>query len=115
MIALVVYFFLLLFVVYLSMEREKFNLLCCDRSDQFPGYVEIKDAEFRGINMLGVNSTDGFIPKRSVCACREKCTENQQCKGYSYYWPGQRCYIFKSGDFVLGRPGFTSGKKLSYQ
>ena len=96
------------------MNKENFNLLCCNRSNIFPGYSEMDNAEFRGINLLGVNSTDGFIPKKSVCECRQKCTENPQCKGYSYYWPGQRCYMFMSGNFVPKRPGFISGKKLEY-
>ena len=74
-------------------------------------FVEADGAEFRGINLLGVNSVDTAIPCRDRDACRDICGRNRDCAGYSYYKPGQRCYIFQSGGFVNGRPGYFSGKK----
>lgn len=75
-------------------------------------FVEVADAEFRGINLLGDNSTDGHFACENPLICREVCDRNPECKGYSFYQPGQRCYMFMSGDFVLQRPGFFSGKRL---
>jgi hypothetical protein len=68
-----------------------------------------KDTEFKGMNLLGLNSVDTFIPASSVEECKNYCLGNDSCKGFSYYWPGQRCLIFSSGGFVPNRPGFISG------
>ncbi|KKL73652.1 hypothetical protein LCGC14_2072760 [marine sediment metagenome] len=78
-----------------------------------PNYIEADDTEFRGINLLGLNSDDAHFAAENVNVCREICQRNPECKGYSYYQPGQRCYMFSSGDFVRERPGFKSGKKLT--
>lgn len=75
-------------------------------------FVESADTEFRGINLLGDNSNDGYIACSNSIECRDICERNQDCKGYSFYQPGQKCLIFMSGDFVPQRPGFVSGKKL---
>ena len=67
--------------------------------------------EFRGINMMGVNSNDTFVPAQSVQECADICERNREngCKGFSYYWPGNRCYVYESGGMVPDRVGFTSG------
>ena len=78
-----------------------------------PNFIESAETEFRGINLLGDNSTDGHFACESSIGCRVVCDRNPECKGYSFYQPGQRCYMFMSGDFVPQRPGFFSGKKLA--
>ena len=100
---IILYLVLLLAIVYLLKGFEFFTP---------QPFIEMADAEFRGINLLGVNSTDGNIPFETVVACRDMCERNSECKGYSFYHPGQRCFMFMSGDFVPQRPGFYSGKKV---
>ena len=107
---IVVYLTLVLWIMYLlkvpPFRKELFT-------GNAPNFIEEDNAEFRGINLLGVNTEDGHFACENTTVCREICQRNPECKGYSYYQPGQRCYMFTTGDFVPGRPGFFSGKKLS--
>lgn len=75
-------------------------------------FIEMNDTQFKGINLLGVNSNDTDIPCDNREECRFICASKEMCKGYSYYAPGQRCYIYGTGDFVQGMPGFQAGKKF---
>lgn len=75
-------------------------------------FVEFNDTQFKGINLLGLNSNDTDIPCRGRDECRFICASKEECVGYSYYAPGQRCYIYGSGDFVKGMPGYQAGKKF---
>jgi hypothetical protein len=77
-----------------------------------PNFVTAASTEFRGINLLGDNSNDGHFAASNAQVCQQVCNRNPECAGYSFYQPGQRCYMFMSGDFVPKRPGFTSGKKV---
>ncbi len=102
-----VYVVLLSFVLYLVYcNRELFT-------SNSANFIEEENSEFRGINLLGLNSDDGHFASQNADVCRELCQRNPECKGYSFYKPGQRCYMFTTGDFVGGRPGFYSGKKIS--
>ena len=105
----VVYAVVILLVLYLlnvfPFRRELFT--------KTAEFQEQDNTEFRGINLLGVNSDDGHFAAQDSRVCRDICDRNPECKGYSFYKPGQRCYMFMSGDFVAGRPGFYSGKKIS--
>ena len=109
MIIYIVYIILVLYVLYLlNLNNELFTA-------NTPNFIQMDNAEFRGINMLGDNSDDGHFATDSQISCQEICQRNPECYGYSYYTPGQRCYMFTTGDFVSGRPGFKSGKKLNTQ
>lgn len=90
---------IILIVLYLCIKREGLTLIRKDNS------------EFRGINMLGVNSEDGFFPAGCEEECIHKCLINKDCKGYSYYVPGQRCYLFSTGNFIDNDQGFKAGMK----
>lgn len=98
----VLFISLFLIIVYVLIGNESFTIK----------FSEVANAEFRGINLLGDNSTDGHFACQDIATCRKVCGRNNDCKGYSFYAPGQRCYMFMSGDFVPQRPGFYSGKKV---
>jgi hypothetical protein len=103
----IIYVVLLLGIFYLlNIGRELFTT-------NTPNFIQMDNAEFHGINMLGDNSDDGHFATDSPIECQEICQRNPECYGYSYYAPGQRCYMFTSGDFVAGRSGFQSGKKIT--
>jgi hypothetical protein len=70
------------------------------------------NTEFRGMNMMGVNSVDTHIASATEADCAIKCSRNDGCAGYSYYKPGNRCYLYNTGGLVFGRKGFRSGLKL---
>jgi hypothetical protein len=74
-------------------------------------FILAPNAEFRGLNMFGLNSVDSHFPATSEAECQKFCADAEHCKGYSFYWPGQRCYVFASGGFVPDRPGYLSGMK----
>lgn len=93
-----VYFALLLFIAYLVFKKNEDLTI-----------IERDHTAFGGINMLGVNSNDVVIPATCAKECKIHCLNNKECKGYSFYHPGQRCYIYYSGDFINDRPGYTSG------
>ena len=101
----VVYLIVLIAVLYLMSGKELFSQTV---------FITRPNAEFRGINLLGLNSVDGHFACSNSEKCREVCGRNDTCKGYSFYHPGQRCYLFGSGNFVEDRPGFFSGKKIEY-
>jgi hypothetical protein len=75
-------------------------------------YDTYDNTEFRGMNMMGVNSVDTHIATATEADCAIKCARNEVCAGYSYYKPGNRCYLYSSGGLVFGRRGFRSGLKL---
>ena len=85
-------------LLFLSVKKENF--------------IRRDNTEFRGINMLGINSEDGFIPANSEEQCMHKCSINEACRGYSYYVPGQRCYLFTTGGFIDNNQGFKAGLKI---
>ena len=97
------YLLIAVFIVYLVSNLELFTV---------PIFIKHSDAEFRGINLLGLNANDGHFAAADEALCQTVCARNAACKGYSYYQPGQRCYLFSTGDFVPERPGFFSGKKI---
>jgi len=99
----IIYLALIVVILYLLKYKELFTL---------KKFLELDNTEFRGINLLGDNSTDGHFACKTQAVCREVCNRNPECKGYSFYQPGQRCYMFMSGDFVPERFGFFSGKKV---
>ena len=70
------------------------------------------DTEFRGMNMMGVNSLDTHVAASCENVCQDFCARNEGCVGYSYYEPGNRCYIYSSGGVVYGRKGYKSGMKI---
>lgn len=107
---ILVYIVLVLWVMYL-LRIPPFGKELFEHNS--PNFINMNNSEFRGINMLGDNSDDGYFATRSAATCQELCQRNPECKGYSYYSPGQRCYMFASGDFVRDRPGFQSGKKIN--
>lgn len=74
-------------------------------------FIDADNTEFRGINMLGVNSLDTHVSLPNAGECQNLCARNEGCKGYSFYEPAKRCYLFETGDFVFNRPGYISGKK----
>ena len=100
---LVVYLVVMIIVIYLLNGKELFTT---------PVFTRQVNSEFRGINLLGVNSNDGHFACQKELSCAAVCDRNTECKGYSFYKTGQRCYLFGSGGFVPGRPGFFSGKKI---
>lgn len=75
-------------------------------------FIKRYNAEFKGINILGNNSTDTAIPTKTPAECQEICARNEECFGWSYYVPGQRCTLFFSGNFVPNNCGYISGKKV---
>ena len=93
----------LFIIVILCVQSIKESFTCA--------FSRKSNTEFKGINMLGLNSDDGYIPCRNPLDCEAICARNEDCKGYSFYHPGQRCYIFGSGGFVENRPGFYAGIK----
>lgn len=86
---------------------------CVIRSSKetFVAYQRYDDTEFRGMNMMGVNSNDTHVAAASEKDCQGFCADNN-CRGYSYYEPGNRCYIYSSGGFVFGRKGYKSGLRV---
>jgi hypothetical protein len=93
-------FIILLIIIFFLNKKEKF-------------FVQFQDVEFRGINMLGLNSDSTSVPAKNVNECKDLCERNKSCTGYTYYYPGQQCYIFNSkGGFVPERPGYISGMKI---
>ena len=78
-------------------------------------FVLFDNAEFRGINMLGVNTSDGVIPVNDISECQKKCGDYVECKGFSY-WPTTletgNCYLFSSGNVIENCQGFKAGKKV---
>lgn len=105
MISIIIYCVVLALVLY-------FVLTSSENFENSPNFIEQENAEFRGINLLGDNSNDTYIATQTARECRDICQRNPECKGYSYYSPGQRCYMFMSGDFVANRPNFYAGKKI---
>lgn len=106
MIAIIIYCLLLAVVLMLILTNT-------EGFANGPNFIEQENTEFRGINLLGVNSDDTHFATQTSGECRDVCQRNPECKGFSFYQPGQRCYMFMSGDFVPNRPGFYSGKKLA--
>jgi len=101
---LIVVFIVLIFVlIILNKQFERFGI-----GNRF---LKIDNAEYRGINLLGVNSLDTHIATISDSQCQGLCDKYTECDGYSYYKPGNRCYLFSKGGFVYNRPGFISGMK----
>lgn len=85
------------------------------RAEPFTNTVTFErrnDAQFQGINLLGINSNDSAIGVNSVDKCEEICRNNPGCLGYTYYAPGQSCFLMTTGGFVDNRPGYQSGVKL---
>lgn len=76
------------------------------------GFTNYEEAEFRGMNLMGVNSLDTHIATSCEKDCENICSRNEDCVGYSYYSPGNRCYLYGSGGFVFGRKGYKSGMKI---
>jgi len=72
-------------------------------------FTVYKDSEFKGINMLGVNTNDVAFPAQSAQECEKICERNTGCNGYGFYEPAQKCYLYLSGGIVPNRPGFTAG------
>lgn len=104
--ATIILTFILLFIVFTvgsSLIKEKFSV---------QRYETYKDAEFRGINLMGVNSNDTFVGASCESECQNICARNDDCVGYAWYRPGNRCYLYGSGGFVFGRTGFNSGIKI---
>jgi len=99
----VLYSVILLILLFLIVKREYFTL------DKF---IIQSDSQFHGINLLGITNNDGFFPAANVKTCANYCAKRNDCKGFAFYQPGQRCYVFGSGNFVDSRPGFISGKKF---
>ena len=107
MIAYIFLYLILIIIIsyllgFLQFSSEKFNT----------HFIEYVNTEFRGMNLLGENN-DAHFAGESPSTCKMVCERNPECKAYSFYQPGQRCYIFGSGNIVPGRPGFVSGKRLS--
>lgn len=101
-IALFIILFIIIVFITQSPMTESFN-------NQF---VQQINTQFKGINLLGSTSNDTFYATSSPYDCRDVCARNKDCTGFSFYTPGNRCYLFSSGNFVDGQPGFISGKKL---
>jgi hypothetical protein len=98
----------LLFLMLLSV----FIIKCSSRENlEIVAYQRYDDTEFRGMNMMGVNSNDTHVAAASEKDCQGFCADNN-CRGYSYYEPGNRCYIYSSGGFVFGRKGYKSGLRV---
>ena len=85
-------------------NRESFN-----SKSQF---MIVEDAEYRGINLLGVNSLDTHLGTVNEVDCKNICEGYTECDGYSFYKPGNRCYLFSRGGFVYNRKGYSSGMKI---
>ena len=100
---IILYIVLILLIIGLLKGKEFFGPI---------KYTRAANTEFRGINLLGENSEDGHFACENEAICQLVCDRNPECKGYSFYKPGQRCYMFMSGNFVPERPGFFSGKKI---
>lgn len=99
----------LLIIIYKN--KERFRVLFSGNG-RVQAFQSFPDTEFRGMNMLGVNSLDTHIAADSEKECQNICNDYDQCVGYSFYQPGNRCYIYSSGGFVFGRKGFQSGMKI---
>lgn len=102
-ISFIIVYLIIAIVIVLFPRIGKEDFVC--------NYVKMDNAEFRGINLLGLNSSDAHFAADSEQVCGSVCARNPECRGYSWYQPGQRCYMFSSGDFVANRPGYRSGKK----
>lgn len=94
-------------IFYRNQIKETFNNVC-----QVQKYVTVNNAEYRGLNLLGVNSLDTHIASISSKQCQDLCSSYTECDGYSFYEPGNRCYLFSKGGFVYDRKGFESGMKM---
>jgi len=100
-VAVLIILIALIIVIYLFINKQ----------EEFCAAIEQRNnAEFRGMNMF--LNENGTFPGRSVEDCIDVCVKNKDCKGYSFYIPGQKCYIFSSGGFVDERPGYISGRKV---
>jgi hypothetical protein len=87
-------------------------ILICYKQENF--FVKFQNAEFRGINMLGLNSDSTSIPVKSPNECEQICNRNKSCLGFTFYYPGQKCYLFNTkGGFVPERPGYISGMRIN--
>jgi hypothetical protein len=103
-----IYIVFILIIIGLYFLTNKSELFCGNSK-----FNVIDCAEFKGINMLGVNSNDAYIPTVSYKQCEDICDRNKDCKGCAWYKTGQRCYIYFSGGFVPDRSEFISGMKES--
>ena len=65
------------------------------------------NTEMNGMNML--LNEDGYFPAGCPGECADICLRNKECKGFGFYAPGNRCYIYSSGGLIPERPGFISG------
>lgn len=87
----------LLILLYLYSSQENFYM--------------VQDAEFRGMNILGMGTEDESIPVSSILECRRLCEESKKCVGISYFKPNGACYLYSSGGVIPNDQGFMAGFK----
>ena len=81
-------------------------------NEKFSVFRHFDCAEFRGINSL--SNTDSSFAVNSLQECQDVCARNDDCVGYSYYKPGNSCFLFNSGNMIGNKQGFQAGVKLNY-
>lgn len=98
-------------------DSENYSSLSSDAS-HVQNYIVQDNAQYAGINMLGTVSNDSYFAGTHPSECMYKCDINPSCAAWSFYKPGNRCYMFSAdglsnGGFIDGRPDFISGTKVN--
>lgn len=102
---MLIYFIALILISsYLFYTKEKFTM-----NNNFELY---NNTVFRGINMFGIASDEGTILVSNINECQDICDRNKDCKGFTYFYPTQKCYIYSSGNVIPSDQGFQAGKKI---